>query len=206
MSAKRIRSKQIKKRRLKININLKNIIVNNPYLNAFRIFFKIGLFTIGGGYAMIPLIENEIVHKRKWIEKKDFIDLLAVSQSMPGVFAVNIAIFIGYKLHKFKGTLATTIGTILPSFLIILAIALFFQQFKDYEIVEKIFRGIRPAVVALIASPTFNLAKSANINRYTIWIPALCTLLIWLLGVSPIAIIALAGVGGFLWGKLKSKN
>ena len=130
----------------------------NFYLEAFSIFFKIGLFTIGGGYAMVPLIQNEVVDRKKWISKEDFIDLLAIAQSAPGVFAVNIAIFIGYKLRKKKGAVVMTLGTVLPSFLIILAIAIFFQQFKEFEIVEKIFKGIRPAVVALRAGPTFNMA------------------------------------------------
>jgi chromate transporter len=173
----------------------------NIYLESFGIFFKIGAFTIGGGYAMVPLIENEIVTKRKWIAQEDFVDLLA--QSAPGILAVNISIFIGYKLRGIRGSIITALGTILPSFIIILAIALFFHNFKDNVIVERIFKGIRPAVVALIAVPTFSMAKSARINRYTIWIPIVSALLIWLLGFSPIWIIIAAGVGGFLWGKLK---
>lgn len=175
----------------------------NFYINSFGTFFKIGLFTIGGGYAMVPLIEEEIVNKKQWIAKEDFIDLLAIAQSVPGVFAVNLSIFIGYKLRKFPGALAMALGTILPSFLIILGIALFFQRFKEFEAVENIFKGIRPAVVALIAAPTFNMAKSAKINKYNVWIPIVSALLIWLLGVSPVYIIALAGVGGFIFGKLK---
>ena len=123
----------------------------NFYLDAFSTFFKIGLFTIGGGYAMVPLIEEEVVNKKKWLNQEDFIDLLAVSQSAPGVFAVNFSIFIGYKLRKFPGALSLALGAILPSFLIILSIVLFFHQFKEYEAVENIFKGIRPAVVALIA-------------------------------------------------------
>ena len=175
----------------------------NIYLESFGIFFKIGTFTIGGGYAMIPLIENEIVTKKKWINKEDFVDLMAIAQSTPGVFAVNMAIFIGYKIRGVKGCLMTTLGTILPSFLIILAIAVFFQQFKEYQLVENIFKGIRPAVVALIAAPTFSVAKSSKINRYTVWIPIVSALLIWLLGVSPIYIIIIAGIGGYLWGRYK---
>lgn len=178
----------------------------NFYIEAFYTFFKIGLFTIGGGYAMVPLIEEEVVNKKKWLIQEDFIDLLAVSQSVPGVFAVNISIFIGYKLKKFPGALALALGAILPSFLIILGIALFFQRFKEYETVENIFKGIRPAVVALIAAPTFTLAKSAKINKYNVWIPIISALLIWLMGVSPVYIIAIAGIGGFIYGKIKSKN
>lgn len=175
----------------------------NIYLQLFGIFSEIGTFTIGGGYAMIPLIENEIVNKRKWIPQDEFLDLLAISQSAPGVFAVNISIFIGYKLRGIRGSIATTLGAIMPSFVIILVIALFFHSFKDNAVVERIFKGIRPAVVALIAAPTFNMAKSAKINRYTIWIPVASALLIWLLGFSPIWIIVLAGLGGYIWGKVK---
>ena len=119
---------------------------------------------------MVPLIENEIVTKRHWIEKEDFVDLLAMSQSSPGILAVNISIFIGYRLKGIKGSIVTALGTVLPSFLIILAIAMFFHNFKDNAIVERIFKGIRPAVVALIAAPTFSMAKSAHINRFNIWI------------------------------------
>ena len=176
------------------------------YINAFCTFFKIGLFTIGGGYAMVPLIEEEVVNKKRWITQEDFIDLLAVSQSVPGVFAVNFSIFIGYKLKRFPGALALALGTILPSFLIILSIALFFHQFKEYETVEKIFKGIRPAVVALIAAPTFSMAKSAKINKYNVWIPVVSALLIWLMGVSPVYIIAIAGIGGFIYGKISQKS
>lgn len=171
------------------------------YLESFLTFFKIGLFTIGGGYAMIPLIEAEIIEKKKWVSKEEFVDLLAIAQSCPGIFAVNISIFIGYKLNKTKGALVTCIGTALPSFIIILLIALFFHQFKENEIVASVFRGIRPAVVALIAVPTFNMAKKAKLNRYTFWIPIVSALLIWLLGVSPIFIILAAGVIGYMVGR-----
>lgn len=178
----------------------------NFYLQSFLIFSRIGLFTIGGGYAMVPLIEEELVNKRKWVDKNEFIDMIALTQSVPGIFAVNIAIFIGYKLRKWRGALSMALGTILPSLLIILAIALFFQQFKQYQLVENVFKGIRPAVVALIAAPTFSMAKSARINRYTIWIPVVSALLIWLLGVSPVYIILVAGVGGFIYGKYTHKQ
>ena len=178
----------------------------NQYWELFKIFFRIGAFTIGGGYAMVPLIEDEIVAKRKWIKSEDFLDLLAIAQSSPGILAVNIAIFVGYRLKGMKGSLVTSLGAILPSFLMILAIALFFQQFKDNVYVEKIFKGIRPAVVALIAAPTFKLGKSAKINRYTIWIPIISALLIWLLGFSPIWIIIAAGVGGFVYGRFYNRK
>ena len=174
----------------------------NIYLESFKTFFKIGIFTLGGGYAMIPLIEEEVVNRHRWVEKEEMLDLIAIAQSCPGVFAINIAIFIGYKLNKVRGALATTLGTALPSFLIILIIAMFFHQFEDNAVVAALFRGIRPAVVALIAVPTFNLGKRAELNKFTIWIPVVSALAIWLLGVSPIWVIIAAGVGGFIYGKV----
>lgn len=178
----------------------------NIYLEAFGIFFKIGAFTIGGGYAMVPLIENEIVTKRNWISKDDFVDLLAISQSAPGILAVNISIFIGYKLRGIRGSLVTALGTVLPSFIIILAIAMFFHNFKDNPIVERIFNGIRPGSGRTDCGTHFQYAESAKVNRYTIWIPVVSALLIWLLGFSPIWIIIAAGVGGFCWGKWKQSH
>lgn len=178
----------------------------NFYLKSFLIFSRIGMFTIGGGYAMVPLIEAELVDKRKWISKEDFLDLMALAQTVPGIFAVNIAIFIGYKLRKFWGAFWMALGTILPSFIIMLMIALFFRQFQHVETVERIFKGIRPAVVALIAAPTIKMAKSARISRYTIWIPAVSALFIWLLGFSPIYIIILSGLGGYLYGYSQRKR
>lgn len=175
--------------------------MGNIYIESFKTFFKIGAFTLGGGYAMIPIIEAEVVEKNKWIDKEEFIDLIAIAQSCPGVFAINVSVFIGYKLRKTRGALCSALGTALPSFLIILLIAMFFRQFEDNKVVESIFRGIRPAVVALIAVPTFNLAKSAQINFVNCWIPIASALLIWALGVSPVWIIIAAALGGFLYGK-----
>jgi chromate transporter len=175
--------------------------MGNIYWTAFKTFFKIGAFTLGGGYAMIPIIEAEVVDKYKWVDKEQFLDLIAVSQSCPGVFAINVSTFIGYKLRGMKGAICTTLGTALPSFLIILAIAMFFSQFEDNKIVAAMFRGIRPAVVALIAAPTFNLAKSAHISLTNCWIPIVAALLIWALKVNPVFIIIAAGIGGYLYGK-----
>ncbi len=179
---------------------------NNIYWESFKTFFHIGIFTLGGGYAMIPLIEEEVVDKKKWVTKEEMLDLIAIAQSCPGVFAINIATFIGYKLNKTKGAIATSVGTALPSFLIILAIAIFFKQFEDNRVVAAIFRGIRPAVVALIAVPTFRLGQRANLNRYTIWIPIVSALAIWALGISPIYIIIAAAVGGYIYGRIEEKS
>ncbi len=172
------------------------------YRTLFQTFFKIGAFTLGGGYAMIPIIESEVVDKHKWIEKEEFLDLIAIAQSCPGVFAINISTFVGYKLKGRLGALCTSLGAALPSFLIILGIAMFFHQFMHVGWVAAMFRGIRPAVVALIAVPTFNLAKSARINLANCWIPIASALLIWGLHVNPIWIIIAAGVGGYVYGKV----
>ena len=170
------------------------------YWQSFRTFFKIGMFTLGGGYAMIPIIEAEVVDKHKWVSKEVFLDLIAIAQSCPGVFAINISTFIGYKLRKTPGAIACALGTALPSFIIILLIAMFFHRFQDNPVVASIFRGIRPAVVALIAVPTFRLAQSAKITWSNCWSPIACALAIWMFGVSPILIILIAGLCGWAYG------
>lgn len=169
----------------------------------FITFLKIGLFTIGGGYAMIPLIERDVVERNGWVSREEFLDLLAVAQAAPGVFAVNISIFIGYKLCGVCGSIVAAVGNILPSVIIILAIAFFFSSFSDNRVVNNIFMGLRPAVVALIAAPVFSVAKSAKIGWTNVWIPILSALLIVAFGVSPIYIIMAAVVGGILWGRVK---
>lgn len=148
---------------------------------------------------MIPLIEREVVDKQNWIKREDFVDALAIAQSLPGVLAVNISILIGNKLRGLKGCLTATLGTILPSFLIILAIAIWFVQTYDNPVVERIFKGIRPAVVALIVSPVFCTAKTARINIKTVIIPIIVALSIWLGGVSPIWFVLLGAIGGILY-------
>ncbi len=173
------------------------------YTQLFTTFAKIGSFTLGGGYAMVPVMQKEIVDKKGWLASDEFMDILAVSQATPGLFAMNMASHIGYKL---KGTLGGIVGALavaLPSIIAILLIAMFFQAFKDNIYVEKIFMGIRPAVVALIAAPCFSMARTAKINRYNIWIPAVAALLICAFGVSPIWVILAAGIGGFIYGRIK---
>ena len=160
------------------------------YSTSFKTFFKIGVFTLGGGYAMIPIIESEVVERKKWLTKEDFVDTVAIAQTCPGVFAINLSVFIGYKMRRLRGAIFTALGTALPSFLIILIIAMFFHQFEDNKVVAAIFRGIRPAVVALIAVPTFKMAKTAKIGWSNCWIPVACALAIWAMKVSPIIPVA----------------
>ena len=162
----------------------------------FGVFAKIGAFTVGGGYAMIPLIQAEM-SKRGWISDDDLPDIVALSQSAPGVMAVNISIFAGHKLRGVKGSIAATLGSILPSFLIILAIALFFTAFKDNPWVERAFKGIRPVVISLIAIPMVKMAQKSCKNWWQ-WLLAVVSLvLVAFLNVSPIYIILCVLVIGF---------
>lgn len=151
---------------------------------------------------MISIIQREVVDKYHWIEKEEFLDLLAVAQSMPGILAVNIAVTVGDNLRGLRGSLVAALGTILPCFLIILAIAMFLtpELITSNEVLSAIFKGIRPAVVALIVAPVITSAKAAKIGWKTAWIPAVVALLIWskLPVVSnPILFIVLGGLLGW---------
>ena len=162
----------------------------------FTVFAKIGAFTIGGGYAMIPLIQAEM-SRRGLISEDELPDIVALSQSAPGVMAVNISIFAGHKLRGFKGSVAATLGSITPSFLIILGIAMFFTAFKDNLWVERAFKGIRPVVISLIAVPMVNMAKK-SCKTWWAWLLAVGSLvLVSFLNVSPIYIIICVMVIGF---------
>lgn len=168
----------------------------------FATFFKIGAFTFGGGWAMISIIEREIVDKYHWIDRNEFLDLLAVAQSLPGILAVNISVAVGDKLRGMKGSVCSAIGTISPSFIIILLIAMFLTPdlITNNPVISAIFKGIRPVVVALIVAPVITSARSAGINWKTVWIPIAVALLIWskLPFVSnPILYIVLGGLGGW---------
>lgn len=170
------------------------------YRKLFVSFWKIGAFTIGGGYVMIPIMEQELVDRRGWLSREEFMDNISLSQAMPGVFAVNMATVIGRKLGGVRGVLCAVLGNVLMPIALILLLAIFFRFFRDNVIVERIFMGLRPAVVALIAAPVFRMAKSAKMSWKNCWIPIVAALLIWLLGVSPVWVILAAIAGGLLWG------
>ena len=174
------------------------------YLQLFLTFCKIGAFTFGGGWAMISIIQREIVEKHHWIELNEFLDLLAVAQSMPGILAVNISVVVGDRLKGVKGSICAAIGTILPSFLIILGIAIFLtpETIKNNAVVSRIFKGIRPAVVALIIAPVLTTAKSVGINWKTVMIPVTVALLIYskIPYISnPILYIVMGAIGGYIY-------
>lgn len=162
----------------------------------FAVFAKVGAFTIGGGYAMIPIIQREM-SSRGWISDEELPDIVALSQSAPGVMAVNISIFAGYRLRGVKGSIAATLGSITPSFLIILAIAMFFSAFRDNPWVERAFKGIRPAVISLIAVPMINMARKSCTSWWKWLLAAASLLLVAFLNVSPIYILLVVIVLGF---------
>ena len=182
------------------------------YCELFTTFFKVGTFTIGGGYAMIPLIQREVVERRRWLSDTEMLDVIALSQTMPGILAANIAALVGQRLRGTRGALVAVAGNILMPIVFILLIALFFRQFKDNPTVEAIFMGIRPAVVALIAAPVFTLARKAGVTLKTVWIPVVAAGLIWALGVSPVLVVLAAILLGGLFGltagrdSLKARN
>ncbi len=138
---------------------------------------------------MLPLIQREVVDRKGWIDEEEFLNMIALAQAAPGLIAVNSAIFIGWRVGGWKGVCGAVLGAVLPSFLIILAIAMVFREWKELPAVEAAFKGIRPAVVALIAAPLFKMAKSAKIGWGTALIPIAAALLIWLGHVNPVWVI-----------------
>ena len=161
---------------------------------------KIGTFTLGGGYAMLPLIQREVVDRQHWIDEEEFLNMIALAQAAPGLIAVNSAIFIGWRIGGWRGVAGAVLGAVLPSFVIILAIAMVFREWKEQPAVEAAFKGIRPAVVALIAAPLVKMAKTAikaksnqpsaiSNSFWPLLISLAAALLIWLGGVNPVWVI-----------------
>ena len=168
----------------------------------FLVFSKIGAFTIGGGIPMIAAIKEELV-KRKWLNDEDFLEIIALAQSAPGLFAANISILTGHRLRGTKGSIVATIGSCLPPFLIILMVAMFFTEFKDNEYVIKAFKGIRPVVVALIGVPMYDMIKATRM-RWWSWVVVIASMvLVCFMKVSPIYIlICVIAVAAFIsWWK-----
>jgi len=172
----------------------------NIYFQLFKTFFEIGAFTIGGGYAMLTLVERSVVQKKKWMQKDEFWNMIVVVQTIPGVFAVNTALYTGYRIKGMKGAICAALGAVIPSFVIICLVAMFFVEIRENTIVERIFKGIRPCVVALILAPALQMVKSAKITWKTVIIPVAAVFLVWWCGVSPIYVLVTSAVGGLLIG------
>lgn len=172
----------------------------------FFSFFKIGAFTIGGGYAMLSMVEKAVVDQKKWIPNDEFWDMIAVIQSLPGVFAVNTALYVGHRVAGKKGAFAAMLGAIIPSITIILLLATVFQEFRDNPVVERIFKGIRPCVVALILAPSLRMIKSAKVNWKTAVIPIAAVFLIWWCKVSPAYVILAAIAGSVIYAVIINRH
>lgn len=174
------------------------------YWELFYSFLKIGTFTFGGGYAMIPIIQREVIDHRHWIEERDFLDLLTLAQSAPGPIALNTAVFVGYKLYGYCGAIAALLGVVVPSFSIILLVAIFFAQIRDNAVVDAAFKGMRPVVVALMLAPILGFVKGMR------WwgVAAACgvALAIWYLGFSPIYLLVAGAVVGLLLTATRGKE
>lgn len=166
-------------------------------VELFLTFMKIGAFTLGGGYAMLSLVEKAVVDQKKWIGADEFWDMIAIVQSLPGVFAANTALFVGQRIAGRKGAMAAMLGAVIPSIVIILLLATVFNEFRDNPVVESVFKGIRPCVVALILAPSLRMVKSAKLTWKTAWIPLAVVLLIAWAKVSPVYVVIAAIVSGF---------
>ncbi|MCR1952140.1 MULTISPECIES: chromate transporter [unclassified Clostridium] len=172
-------------------------------LEMFIAFFKIGAFTFGGGYAMIPLIEEEVVNNKKWIEKEEFMDVLVVSQSLPGALAVNCSIFLGYKIGGLIGAIMALLAVILPSFLIIIIIAAFFMQFRNNYYVNAAFKGITAAVPMLVLVGAISLSKGLEKNKRTVLTIIVALIALTFFDIHPIIVIMASAIYGIIFLRRK---
>ena len=176
----------------------------NKYLELFCSFFKIGIFTFGGGYAMIPIIQAEVMTRKGWIKEQEFLDLLTLAQSAPGPISLNTAVFVGYKMYGYRGALSSLAGVVLPSFTILLLVAMFFSQIRSNPIVDAAFRGMQPIVVAIMLAPILGFTK--GMHWTLVALAAAITMVIWYFGVSPIYLLIAGAVAGLAWAATRGKE
>ena len=168
-------------------------------IELFISIFKIGAFTFGGGYAMIPLIEEEVVNNKGWLSKEEFVDILIVAQSLPGALAVNTSIFLGYKISVILGAITTLIAVILPSFFIILIIAIFFMQFRDNYYINAAFQGITAAVPILVLVGAISLSRGLSKNLRTILTIIIALIALMFFNIHPVLVVVISGVYGAIF-------
>ena len=178
----------------------------HPYLDLFFTFARIGACTFGGGYAMLPILQREIVDKRGWATEDELMDYYAIGQCTPGVIAVNTSTFIGYKTHGLPGAVAATAGMISPSLVIIIIIAAFIQQFAHLEIVQNAFAGIRIAVCALVLQSVWKMAKKGVVDVPTAVILVITFIAVAFLGISPVAMVVVAAAAGILVNLIRRRR
>ncbi len=178
----------------------------HPYLDLFFTFARIGACTFGGGYAMLPILQREIVDKRGWATEDELMDYYAIGQCTPGVIAVNTSTFIGYKTHGLPGAVAATAGMISPSLVIIIIIAAFIQQFAHLEIVQNAFAGIRIAVCALVLQSVWKMAKKGVVDVTTAVILVITFIAVAFLGISPVTMVVVAAAAGILVNLIRRRR
>ena len=171
--------------------------------SMFLSFLKIGAFTIGGAYAMIPLIRKEVIDNKKWMNEADFLDGLAAAQSCPGPIAINISIYIGYRVAQKRGMAVAVLGTTLPSLIVIMIVASFFGKIANLEAVRRVFHALKPAVTAMIAVPVIQLSRSGGISIFNIWIPIGAAILVGVWQVNPIYLILITIAGAIVESRIK---
>lgn len=170
----------------------------------FWSFLKIGAFTFGGGYAMIPLIQHEVITSRRWLAEKDFLDLLTLAQAAPGPIALNTAVFVGYKQRGYVGSLAAVAGVVVPSFTILLLVAMFFADIRNNQWVDAAFRGMRPAVVALIIAPIVGLTR--GMHAAFVALAMAVAVVVWYFGISPVWFLVAGAVAGVALAAYRGKG
>lgn len=168
------------------------------YWELFSTWFRIGLFTFGGGYAMLPLIEKEVIEKKGWTNQEEILDIFAIAQSIPGAIAINSAVFLGRRLGGVHGAIVSAIGIVLPSLLVILTIAMFFVSFLENHIVMKAFSGIRAAIVGLVAAAALNIALSSSKNNPAVAIVIISTLVNLFTEINAVVVILLGALSGII--------
>lgn len=176
----------------------------NRFFELFCSFLKIGVFTFGGGYAMIPIIQAEVITRKGWIKEQEFLDLLTLAQSAPGPISLNTAVFVGYKMYGYRGALSSLLGVVLPSFTILLLVAIFFSQIRENPIVDAAFRGMQPIVVAIMLAPILGFTKGMHWSM--IAVAAAITLAIWHFGFSPIYLLIAGAAVGLLWAAARGEE
>lgn len=169
----------------------------------FLIFSRIGAVTFGGGYAMLPILQKEIVEKKKWATEEEILDFYAISQCTPGIIAINTAIFVGYKCNKVKGAIASALGMVFPSIVIILILAMFLQHLFEYAWVQKAFAGIRVAVAALVVNATLTLVKKGVVDKLTGILFVAVFAILMFVNISPTLVIIGAAVVGIVAHQIK---
>lgn len=176
------------------------------YLDLFITFARIGLFTFGGGYAMLPLLQREIVEEKRWTTENELMDYFAIGQCTPGVIAVNVSTFIGYKRNGILGAIFATAGIILPSFIIITSIASFIAQFSHLTILQHAFAGIRIAVCALVLQSIYKIVKSGVTDILTALILIITFVLVAFCGVSPVIMVIFGTLVGIISGFIRGRK